>query len=85
MNAINPLPKLDQGRQPWARPAYRILGRAHVSVSELFAASSALGTARRKANSSPRGRNSVSEVDILRSAIVMTSAGLDASMQLLVK
>lgn len=84
MNAINPLRKLDQGRQAWARPAYRILGRAHVSVSELFAASSALGTARRKANSSPRGRNSVSEVDILRSAIVMTSAGLDASMKLLV-
>lgn len=84
MNEILPLRKLDGVRQPLVRPAYRILTSAHVSVVELFDAVDALDTARRRANGSPKGRKSKSEIDILRSAIVLTSAGLDASMKRLV-
>lgn len=85
MNDISDLQQLEKGRnQPWVRQAYKILERAHVSVKALFSAADALDSARRQANGSPKGRKSVSEVDILRSAIVLTSAGLDASMKRLV-
>lgn len=85
MSDISDLQQLEKGRnQPWVRQAYKILERAHVSVEALFSAADALDSARRQANGSPKGRKSVSEVDILRSAIVLTSAGLDASMKRLV-
>lgn len=84
MNEINPLQKLVGVRQPRVRPAYRILNSAHNSVVELFDAVDALDSVRRQANGSTRGRKSKSEIDILRSAIVLTSAGLDASMMRLV-
>lgn len=84
MNEIVPLRKLDGVRQPLVRPAYRILASAHVSVVEQFDAVDALDTARRRVSNSPKGRKSKSEIDILRSAIVLSSAGLDASMKRLV-
>ena len=85
MNQISPLRGLSGVRQSLVRPTYRILTSAHDSVVDLFDAVDALDAARRKANSSPKGRKSKSEIDILRSAIVLTSAGLDASMKRLVK
>lgn len=85
MDEIDPLPELEKGRkQPYVRQSYKVLERAHSSVEQLFAAAGALEAVRREANSSKKGRKARLEVDILRSAIVMTSAGLDASMKRLV-
>ncbi|MEU5874730.1 hypothetical protein AB0A73_24605 [Glycomyces sp. NPDC047369] len=80
---LGDLPEL--GRAPRVRPAYRILGRAHASVKGLFGAVSVLDDARRSANPSKKGRMSHIEHDVLRAAIIFTSAGLDASMKRLVR
>lgn len=53
-------------------------------MSGLFGAVSVLDAARRNGNSTTKGRMSKVEVDVLRSAIVLTSAGLDAAMARLV-
>ncbi|MFW0150488.1 hypothetical protein ACNUDN_11775 [Mycobacterium sp. smrl_JER01] len=53
-------------------------------MTGLFSAVAVLDDARRSANSSTKGRMSKVEVDVLRSAIVFTSAGLDAAMKRLV-
>lgn len=71
-------------KQPWVRRAYKILKRAHVSVEVLFSVADALDSAQRQENGLPKGRESVSEVDILRPAIVLTSARLDTSMKRMV-
>lgn len=72
------------GRAPLVRPAYRLLSRAHASVTGLLDTVTELDAGRRARNLSPRGRRAEHEVDILRAAIVFTSAGLDASMRRLV-
>jgi hypothetical protein len=81
---VGGMPGGPSGRVPQVRAAYRILGRAHASVAGLFAAVEILDEARRSANPPTKGRMSKVEVDVLRSAIVLTSAGLDASMKRLV-
>lgn len=78
------MPAGPSGRAPLVRPALRILGRAHASVAGLFSAVELLDDARRTANSTTKGRMSKVEVDVLRSAIVLSSAGLDAGMKRLV-
>lgn len=78
------MPKTASGTAPLVRPAERILGRAHASVAGLFSAVGYLDERRRSENSSTKGRMSRVEIDVLRSAIVMTSAGLDATMKRLV-
>lgn len=72
------------GRVPTVRPSYRILGRAHASVTGLFAAVNVLDGKRRQGNESTKGRTSNVEIDVVRSAIILTSAGLDSSMKRLV-
>lgn len=72
------------GHAPHVRAAHRILGRAHASVAGLFGAVDVLDESRRTANSTTKGRMSKVELDVLRSAIVLTSAGLDAAMKRLV-
>lgn len=84
MSLLIALPPGPSGKAPWVRPAYRILSRAHDSVTGLFSAVQILDKARRDANESRNGRTSKVEVDVLRSAIVMSSAGLDAAMKRLV-
>ena len=81
---LGKMPPSPTGRAPLVRPALRILGRAHASVAGLFSAVEILDDARRTANTSTKGRMSKVEVDVLRSAIVLSSAGLDASMKRLV-
>lgn len=78
------LPSGPTGRAPLVRPAYRILSRSHASVSGLFQAVDILDATRRDANEATNGRTSKVELDVLRSAIVFTSAGLDATMKRLV-
>ncbi|WP_156459055.1 hypothetical protein [Microbacterium sp. Leaf151] len=39
---------------------------------------------RRAANASPKGRSALAEMDVLRSAVIFTGAGLDATMKRLV-
>lgn len=85
VDEIDPLPELEKGRkQPYVRQSYKVLKCAHSSVEQLFAAAGALEAVRREAKGSKKGRKARLEVDILPSAIVMTSAGLDASMKRLV-
>ncbi|GAA1795918.1 hypothetical protein GCM10009713_02340 [Brevibacterium celere] len=84
MTAIGPVPTAPSGQAPHVRPAYRILGRAHASVNGLFSAVEVLDANRRESNPSTKGRMSKVEVKVVRSAIVLTSAGLDAAMKRLV-
>lgn len=84
MTSIGALPRGPSGHAPAVRPAYRILERAHASVAGLFEAVDVLDTTRRQGNLSKKGRKSKVEVDVIRSAIVLSSAGLDASMKRLV-
>ena len=84
MTEIGPMPAGPSGQAPLARPSFRILGRAHASVAGLFDAVSVLDDKRRAGNTSTKGRMSRVEVDVLRSALVLTSAGLDAAMKRLV-
>lgn len=79
--ALGAAPK---GRLPQIRAAYRILGRAHASVTGLFDAAALLEQSRRSSNQSPVGRKATVEQDVARSAIIFTSAGLDAAMKRLV-
>ncbi|WP_102192769.1 hypothetical protein [Microbacterium aurantiacum] len=66
---------------PEVRNAYRFLRGAHNSVQGIVNASQALAEQRRSANSTTTGRPASEEVDLLRSALVMASSGIDASMQ----
>lgn len=85
MTGISPLPKGPaRGQHGGARPAYVLIDRTHSSVTGLFDSVSLLSETRRAANPSTKGRSAKLEVDVLRSAIVFTSAGLDASMKRLV-
>lgn len=84
MTSIGALAKGPSGRAPEVRAAYRILERAHHSVTGLFEAVDELDVMRRQGNNSMKGRKSKVEIDVVRSAIVLTSAGLDASMKRLV-
>lgn len=69
----------------YVRSARSILLKGRESVNGVLSAVDVLDDVRRTANSSRRGRMSGIEVDVLRSAIVTTSAALDASMQRLVR
>lgn len=81
---IAPLRDAPRGRVPEVRNAYRFLKGAHTSVAGLLDAVATLSTARRGANADARGRMREDEVNTLRSALVFTSSGLDASMTRLV-
>lgn len=85
MTGIGPVPKGPSGHPPQVSAAHRVLGRAYSSVKGLFDAVTELDLARRATNSSAKRRMSRVEIDILRSAIVLKSAGLDAAMTRLVK
>lgn len=84
MSGFPPLPSGPRGRYPAVRAAYRVLQSAHSSVSGLFDAVDVLDRERRAGNKTTAGRMSQVEIDVVRSAMVMTSAGLDASMKRLV-
>ena len=73
-----------RGGVPELRNAYRYLRGAHESVSGLLDLAQSLSDSRRAANGTAMGRHSEQEVDVLRSAIVFSSSGLDASMKRLV-
>lgn len=79
-----PLRDGPKGRVPEVRNAYRFLRGAHKTVADLFTVLEAESEIRRSGNSDMRGRMATWEVDLLRSAIVFTSSGLDASMTRLV-
>lgn len=81
---VRPLPPGPSFRAPLVRPAYRLLKGSYLTVDGLLNAVPILDTARRSSNETARGRMSTTEVDILRGAIIMTSAGIDASMRRLV-
>ncbi|MWB99070.1 hypothetical protein [Agromyces seonyuensis] len=81
---IVPLRAAPKDRVPEIRNAYRFLTGTHASVNGLFDAVQTLSTARRAANATNVGRMKSDEMDVLRSAIVLTSSGLDASMKRLV-
>lgn len=81
---IGPLPSTAPGRAPAVRAAERLLSRAHKSVDGLFRAVAVLDRERRSSNASARGRSAQAESDVLRSAIIFTGAGLDATMKRLV-
>ncbi len=85
MTRLESMPPGPSGRVPTVRKAHRVLSRAHASFDGLFQAVEVLDDTRREANTSTKGRMSRVEVDVLRSAIVFTSAGLDAAMTRLVK
>jgi len=82
--ALNNLREFPRGGVPELRNAYRYLRGAHGSVSGLLDLAQTLSVNRRAANGTPLGRHSEQEVDLLRSAIVFSSSGLDASMKRLV-
>lgn len=84
MAQIDDLPPGPKGRAPEVRNALRFLDGAHNSVVGLFDAVQTISIARRSENASTVGRMASDEVDVLRSAIVFTSSGLDASMTRLV-
>lgn len=84
MTTFPALPKGPVGRYPYVRPAYRILTSAHASVRGLFDAVDVVDSQRRAGNKTAAGRTSHVEGDVIRSAMVMTSAGLDAAMKRLV-
>lgn len=70
---------------PEVRPARRLLDGSYKSVDELLLAVKELDRHRRAQNEHSKGRKSERERDLLRAAIVFTSAGIDASMTRLVK
>lgn len=82
--AMKDLPAAPRYRAPQVRPAYRLLKGGHASVSGLMNAVPVLDDARRSGNATTKGRMSTVEVDVLRAAIVLTSASLDAAMKRLV-
>lgn len=84
MTSFPDLPPGPVGRYPFVRPAYRILKSAHASVGGLFDAVDVVDGQRRAGNKTAAGRPSHVEGDVIRSAMVMTSAGLDAAMKRLV-
>ncbi|UYO96062.1 hypothetical protein OED01_10640 [Microbacterium sp. M28] len=73
-----------KGRVPEIRNAYRFLRGAHSTVEGILQAAELVARQRRVSNSSTAGRPSSGETDLYRSAIVMTSSGIDASMQRLI-
>lgn len=81
---IKPLRTAPDGRVPEVRAAYRLLRGAHGTVSGLFDAVTILDDHRRSSNPNTKGRMTKDEIDIFRSAIVLASSGLDASMKRLV-
>lgn len=70
-----------RGGVPELHNAYRYLRGAHKSVSGLLDVAQSLSDSRRASNPSATGRMAQEEVDVLRSALVFTSSGLDASMK----
>lgn len=78
---ILPLRAGPKAKVPEVRNAYRYLRGAHHSVAGVVNASQALAEHRRSGNSTTTGRPSGDEVDLLRSAIVLTSSGIDSAMQ----
>lgn len=78
---IMPLRAGPKAKVPEVRNAYRYLRGAHHSVAGVVNASQALAEHRRSGNSTTTGRPSGDEVDLLRSAIVLTSSGIDSAMQ----
>lgn len=78
---IEPLREGPKERVPEIRNAYRYLRGAHHSVTGIVLASQSLADLRRSFNATTTGRPAGDEVDLLRSAIVMTSSGIDAAMQ----
>lgn len=82
--AMRLLPPGPSFRAPLVRPAYRLLKGSYSTVAGLLDAVPVLDAARRSGNDTTRGRMSRTEVDVLRAAIIMTSAGVDATMRRLV-
>lgn len=69
---------------PSVRQARRLLDGSHRSVDDILAASQELEKSRRASNDSAKGRRKQREVDLLRAALVFSSAGIDACMTRLV-
>lgn len=69
---------------PSVRPARRLLDGSYRSVNDILAAVQELDGVRRTENGSKKGRRAQLEVDLLRAALVFSSAGIDASMTRLV-
>lgn len=85
-NVLPELVSIPEGvRAPQVRQARRLLEGSYKSVDGLLEAVQELDKRRREGNGSAKGRKSERERDLLRAAIVFTSAGIDASMTRLVK
>lgn len=69
---------------PSVRQARRLLDGSYRSVDDILVAAQELETVRRTGNGSTKGRRAQREVDLLRAALVFSSAGIDASMTRLV-
>lgn len=69
---------------PSIRQARRLLDGSYRSVDDILAASQELERSRRASNHSAKGRREQREVDLLRAALVFSSAGIDACMRRLV-
>lgn len=82
---LRDLVQIPQGvRAPSVRQARRLLDGSYRSVDDILVAAQELETIRRTGNGSTRGRRAQREVDLLRAALVFSSAGIDASMTRLV-
>ena len=84
-STLRELPRAPRRGGTYARHARRILVLGHQSVRGTLRSVEDLDQLRRGSNTHRQGRSSGSEVDVLRSAIVLTSAALDASMSRLVR
>lgn len=71
-------------RAPSVRQSRRLLDGSYRSVDDILVAAQELETLRRTGNGSTKGRRAQREVDLLRAALVFSSAGIDASMARLV-
>lgn len=69
---------------PSVRQARRLLEGSYRSVDDILIAAQELEKVRRTGNGSTKGRRAQREVDLLRAALVFSSAGIDASMRRLV-
>ena len=71
-------------KAPSVRQARRLLDGSYRSVDDILVTAQELERGRRAANGSTKGRRAQREVDLLRAALVFSSAGIDASMTRLV-
>lgn len=75
---LRPLPPAPTGRHPTIRRAWRYLQASHATVGGILESQSIVRKHRMGSRGDPRGRMDEDERNLLRSAIVFSSSGIDA-------